>query len=97
MDDASHVWGGLALQKDSEFLELFNYYMLKGIETGIIKKLFRSWNLDWYVNEQFGMIEPQPLTYKNVMFTFICLASGMVVALVIAILEHLAKTCVKND
>ena len=29
MDDASHVWGGLALQKDSEFLGLFNYYLLK--------------------------------------------------------------------
>ena len=97
MDDASYVWGGLALQKDSEFLGLFNYYILKGIENGIIKTLFRKYHMDLYVNEQFGMVEPQPLTYKNVMFTFICCGIGIIVAIVIAMIEYVAKICGKKQ
>lgn len=91
MDDSSNVWGGLAVQKDSEFLGIFNYYMLKAHEHGILKRLHRSYNIDLYVREQFGMGEPQPLTYKNVMFTFMCFGIGMIAALVIAAMEFLAK------
>ena len=91
MDDSSNVWGGLAVQKDSEFLGIFNYYMLKAHEHGILKRLHRSYNIDLYVREQFGIGEPQPLTYKNVMFTFMCFGIGMIAALVITLMEFLVK------
>ena len=91
MDDASYVWGGFALQKDSEFLGLFNFYLLKAIEHGTIKRLFQRYHIDLYVKEQFGMVEPQPLTYKNVMFTFIFLGTGIFAAIVIAMLEYITK------
>ena len=99
IDGASLVWGGLALQRDSEFLGLFNYYILKALEHGIIKRLYHSHHIDLYVKEQFGMVEPQPLTYKNVMFTFIFLGFGLSFAIMIALLEQITqsvKRCVKD-
>ena len=99
MDDASLVWGGITLQKDSEFLGLFNHYMLKAFEHGIIERLYHSYHIDLYVKEQFGMVEPQPLTYKNVMFTFIFLGTSIFVAILIALLENIGKitkSCVEN-
>ena len=91
MDGATHVWGGLTLQKDSEFLDLFNYHLLKAIENGVIKRLFRSYHIDLYIKEQFSMVEPQPLTYKNVMFAFIFLGTSIFVAILIALLEYIGK------
>ena len=78
MDDASHVWGGFALQKDSEFLGLFNYHLLKARESGIHKRLFIRYHKDLYVKGQFEIPEPQPLTYKNILFPFICCGIGII-------------------
>ena len=47
--------------------------------------------MNLYVREQFGMAEAQPLTYKNVMFTFICCGIGIIVALVVAMIEFVAN------
>ena len=77
MDDEVYGIGTLALQKDSEFFQIFNHYILKALESGCFKRLFRNYHIDLYTKENFGMIEAQPLGYENVMFCFIGLAAGI--------------------
>ena len=47
--------GGLALQKDSEFLQLFNHYTLKAKETGCYYQIHRRKHMDRYMRESFEM------------------------------------------
>ena len=81
------AYASLGLQKDSEFLGIFNHYLLKEMEHGITRRLFRKYHLRMFVNEQFGMNETPPLGYENVIFTFACLALGVGASMVIAVLE----------
>ena len=81
MDDSAHVMSAFGLQADSEFRELLNYYLLKEIEHGIMHRLDRRWYRAKYVKEQFGISEPQPLGYENVIFTFACLGIGILISL----------------
>ena len=91
MDDLGYVQLALALQKDSEFLELFNYYLLKEFEHGIFHRLDREYNSLLYRKEEFGMAEPQALGFNNITFLFVGLAMGIFAALAIATLELLSK------
>ena len=91
MDDLGYVQLALALQKDSEFLEIFNYFLLKEFEHGIFNKLDREYNFFLYRNEEFGMIEPQALGFNNIVFLFMGLGIGISAALAIATLELLIK------
>ena len=90
MDDSVYSYGAFGLPKNSEFLQTFNHYLLKEFEHGIINRLRRKYYVDLYVHKQFGMSEPQPLGYENVIFTFACLAIGMVASMVIATVEYIA-------
>ena len=87
IDDPLHVIGGFALQKDSEFLQLFNHYIIRSYESGVIKRLFRKHHMDLYTKEIFQMKEPQPLGLNNVLFCFISLGFGSGISLFIAIVE----------
>ena len=77
IDDSSYNLLGLGLQKDSEFLGIFNHYLLKEMESGLNMRARRSLQHSFYVNEQFEMREPQPLGSNNVMFLFILLGFGL--------------------
>ena len=87
MIDASWSTFAIALQKDSELLQAFNYYILKQYEHGLIRRNHRHWYPDYYTNEQYGMNEPYPLTWNNVIFLFYLLAVGMPISIVIAMME----------
>ena len=87
IDDSLRVIGGFALQNDSEFLQLFNYYIMKAYESGVIKRLFRKHHIDLYTKEIFQMKEPQPLGFNNVLFCFLSLGFGSGISLLIAIVE----------
>ena len=78
----------LGLQKDSEFLMAFNHYLLKEMEHGIIKRLYRNYHIGLFVDEEFGMSEAQPLGINNVMFPFVSLAIGGFVSVVMALMEY---------
>ena len=84
MDDAYHTYVGFALQEDSEFMAIFNHYLLKAYENGI---------LDWLYDEQpdikIGLNEPQPLGINNVMFPFCFLAAISVTSMAIAVIEKI--------
>ena len=90
MDDSSYYLLGLGLQKDSEFLGIFNHYLLKEMESGLNMRARRSLQNSFYVNEQFEMREPQPLGSNNVMFLFILLGFGLIASVTVSICELVA-------
>ena len=87
LEDAGKIYLTLTLHKDSEFLQIFNYYILKGHEHGIYKKLFKKYHMELFTKEHFGMMEPQPLGANNVMFTFIWLCFAACVSFLVAVAE----------
>ena len=91
VDGSMPTFSSFALQKQSEFLGSFNYFLMKQNEHGISSRLFRKYNMPLYINEQFGLIEPKSLGYKDVMFLFMLLGSGMLSSLSIAWVEMLRK------
>ena len=91
MDDSSVACSTLGLQKDSEFLEIFNHFLLKQLENGIGNRLFLSHHNELYVKEQFGLTDVQPLATKNVMFLLIWAVAGFFTSLTITLIEIIIK------
>ena len=97
MDDYVYGFTGLGLPKDSEFLQIFNHYILKAMEGGEFKRLFRSYYIDLFTKENFEMPEPQPLGSNNVMFCYICLGFAICLSLIKVILEFMIKKMSKDQ
>ena len=55
------------------------------------RRLYRAYHIELYVNEEFGISDPNALDVGNVMFIFICLAIGIVSSILLLILEFLNK------
>ena len=87
MTDAVYGAGTVCLQKDSEFLQIFNHYIIKGHETGFFNRLFRTYHNDLYIKTVFEMVEPEPLGFNNVVFCYSCLAIGICLAIITATFE----------
>ena len=97
MDDSLYIMAGLTLQKDSEFLQIFNYYTLKAMECGLIKRQHLNHTAELHTNENFEMMEPQPLGMNNVMFCFISLGFGICVSLIKVLMEFMGNKIFKNQ
>ena len=87
LDDAYYALGGFYFQKDSEFSSIFNYYLLKEFEHGIMERMKFEYNPERKTHPKIGMIEPEPLRIQNTMFLFSVLAIGIIVSLFIAVVE----------
>ena len=87
MDDSHKTYAGLVLQHDSEFMAIFNHYLLKAYENGILNRLdiFHNGKPDIKI----GMNEPEALGMNNVMFPFSVLAASIVLSTAIAGMEKL--------
>ena len=97
MDDAVYGSGTLGLQANSEFLQMFNHYIMKNIETGCLKRLYLKYHSDFFTRENYEMVEPQPLGFNNLMFCFIFLAIAVCLSIVVAILELLLNKCARIE
>ena len=87
IDDGSWMLTTMALQKNSEFRQVFNYYIMKQYEHGLRRKNYQRLWSDFLRNEEFGINEAYPLALNNVMFPFIWLLGGIFATLTIAIME----------
>ena len=54
-------------------------------ENGALHRHHNRWMYD--ANQQFGMLEPEPLGYNNVLFPFMCLGLAICTAIAIAMVE----------
>ena len=82
MHDSTYTMGGFGMQNNSEYLDMFNYYLLKEIEHGIVNRLWRPDPI-----AKIGINEPQPLGFKNVMFPFLFLGTSIVISVTIVAIE----------
>ena len=90
MDDSVYAAASFALQKDSEFLQIFNHYIMKAMESGFLNRNFHNHRKDVYgENENYETVEPQPLGFNNVMFIFIVLAIGICLSITKVLMEFL--------
>ena len=95
IDGEIHAYGSFALQKDSEFLHVFNHYILKAHETGFFNRLYHNYFLKY--NENYEMVEPQPLGFNNVMFCFIFLTIGIGLSITKALMEFIMMKLSKQQ
>ena len=95
MDDAVFSNSGLGLQKDSEFSPLFNHFILKGYENGVFSSINQAYQLD--PEENFEIMEPQPLGLNNVMFCFITLGIGICVSISNVMIELIIRKTSKKQ
>ena len=89
MDYSTRRVSGLGLQKDSEFSPVFNYFILKGMENGVLHKIKKAEEND--PDENFAMSEPQPLGLNNVMFCFISLGFGIALSIIKVMMEYVTE------
>ena len=91
MDDSYKAYGGFLLQPNSEYLSLFNHYLLKAYETGILKRLERATFADADPPIKIGIPEPGPLKMDNVMSLFFFLLGSIFTSCVIAVVERVVN------
>ena len=92
MDDHHYTFGGFGLRKDSEYLSVFNHYLLKGKESGVFHRLDKMvWNADLIPPIKIGLLEPGALGINNLMFPFSCLGGAMIISLIVLIVEKIIK------
>ena len=89
IDDAQYVSISLGFPKDSEFLQIFNHYLLIQMESGFLWRRYHNFESEQALlrRKDFEMMEPPPLGINNVMFCFILLAHGMFLSAVLGITE----------
>ncbi len=86
---------GIGLQKDSEFIQLFNYHFQKMKDGGIIRLISKRWNnenVDPPDSQQSPSRIATSLGYDHVSFPFIPIALGIVVAVTVVATEKASYT-----
>ena len=93
ISEAVHLFRATALQKNSEFTELFNHQLLLMLERGNIHKIENRWNAIY--EQKYGMEDPIELGYEHVLFPYNILALGIMVAIPIILGEWLSNHILK--
>ena len=80
-----------AFQKNSEFLHLFNHFLKKMMEAGIIFKINKDITKRKIIN--YEMEPAVTLGFENLAFPFLVLLGGLTLAVVISCSEKLRAYC----
>ena len=78
------------LQKDSEFTKIFSYHLRKMDESGLLHRLEKKWNHIVEKHKTDGGRRATPLGYENVLFPFMGVILGAVLALSALLCEMIA-------
>ena len=78
IEEATTKYASIALQKDSEFKEIFNYHIMKLFEMGVVDRLRRKYLFRH--DEDYGLLDAVSLGYENLFFPFGIMAMGVVIA-----------------
>ena len=90
--DATIDHVAFALQKDSEFLRLFNYYLIQLKSVGVLDNIYKKWVDMDQPNNVCGEKNAEkalPLGYENLFMPSLLLMGGMSVALFLMALEYI--------
>ena len=76
----------IGLQKNSEYVEMFDYHITKMQENGIVARFKHKWMYNTDKNN-YGMAEAVTLDFENMVFPFMCLVVGVVSAATVLLAE----------
>ena len=84
------------LQKDSEFLGLFDHEILKLLQNGVHDKLLRKWGISAWRNNGASSsgdsnLDSGGLSYRNVIFPFLILCGGIAGSTILLLAELFKK------
>ena len=89
--DEVPISAAFAFQKDSEFLHLFNHFLKKMLEAGIIFKINKDISKRKIIDYE---VEPAvTLGFENVSFPFMVLLGGLTLAVIMTCFEKLRVCC----
>ena len=79
---------GWGLQPNSEYRDLFNYWLAKLDESGLKDNLWHRWTYEGL--EDFEMVPAEQLSFDTVTFPFLLLIGGMFVGVTFGLFEIVA-------
>ena len=98
MEDMVKLAGGHVLQKDSEFLPIFNHYLVKQFENGLVGFSLstggrtpnggRTYGLEVI---PIGMTDPEPMPFNSIQSAFIFFGVAVFTSIAIAACEFMSK------
>ena len=91
LDDSIPDYISLGFPNGSEFLEVFNNFILKLRQSGILTKINEKWAPISNAKEVANTVAPGTfLGFENLSFPFILLTLGIILGVVIALIEKLS-------
>ena len=84
----------IALQKKSEFAELFDHHIIKMQEKGILDRIRHEWTDD--KDQDYGKFEAGSLDFQNMAFGFVCVGIGIFIAAQVILIEWIYSKCVNS-
>ena len=91
IEEKVKIFISIAMQKNSEFVELFDYHIIRMQERGILDRIRHEWTDN--VDQDYGMIEPEAMDIQNTMFVFACVALGIFIAGQVILAEWIYWKC----
>ncbi len=89
LSDSVRVGAGFTYPQDSEFRSMFDFHLMKLIQSGVVHNVHTKWFV--LPPLQIGMQEAVSLGYDNMLFTFIVLAVGIGLAVVALVFEQCGR------
>ena len=86
---------GWGIQQNSEYEELLNWWIHKKQESGVQKRLWEKWT--YKALEKFWVEEPSALGFGNILFVFLWIAGGIIIALTVVICEFMTGKVMKGS
>ena len=81
----------IGLQKDSELKGLFDHEIKKMSQTGVLRRIWESWDLIFQNEKSQSDAESVPLEFTNVFIPFLFCALGIIMAITVILMERLIK------
>ena len=96
LDDTIPDYLSFAFPKDSELVDVFNNFLLKLRETGVLAQIHHRWGTEANSNLRGSAHDSATtLGFENLSFPFAGLATGIVLGIAITVAETLAS-CQSN-
>ena len=86
IQEFANFFVSIGLQKNSEYVEMFDYHIIKMRENGIVARFKHKWMYNTDKND-YGMAEAVTLDFENMVFPFMCLVVGIVSAATVLLAE----------
>ena len=92
LDDTIPDYLSFAFPQDSELVDVFNHFFLKLRQTGVLQRISERWAPKTLYNAQQDALESGTvLGFENLSFPFVGLATGIISAAVISLIEQITR------